>query len=198
MADCFYVADRIFVEPVALPKSAAAAVDRDGSEDRPAVVVTMEFGLTFLKSTMFKGIITKKTTSEYIQLFEALAKYMSDALSEDSLFDEQTGGILDGSAKEVKSRPAAGQDATVEPSETKPRVTSRQQPSPALSWMERIGSGVTFERILLLGVLLLQGWILYELRILAKSVRLLESVIDTGLGEDGTTMSCLGSHFKVE
>ena len=54
MADCFYVADRIRVAP----------------KGKGAVKVTMEFDITFIKSTMFKSIIGKTTRSEFTDLFE--------------------------------------------------------------------------------------------------------------------------------
>lgn len=75
MADCFYVSDRIRVEP-------------QGKK----VAVWMEFEITFVKSTMFKSIITKTTSSEVTAVFAALAEYMSDAL---------------GGAKQHKPAPAA-------------------------------------------------------------------------------------------
>ena len=55
MADCFYVADRVRVTP--------AGAD--------AVTVTMEFDITFVKTTMFKSIIGKTTQSEFTNLFES-------------------------------------------------------------------------------------------------------------------------------
>jgi hypothetical protein len=66
MADCFYVTDRIRVQP--------AGTD--------AVSVFLEFEITFVKSTMFKSIISKTTASEFTNSFRELAKFMSGALGE--------------------------------------------------------------------------------------------------------------------
>ena len=174
MADCFYVADRIYVQPL---------VRRGNADDRPAVSVTMEFGLNFLKSTMFKGIITKKTTSEYVQLFEALAEYMSDALSGEEMGDVSVNARV-GTGEEVEVELENCQNPT--PAEPKPRAQpDAPRPSATLSWMDRVWSYVTVERVLLAGVILLQGWILYELRSLAKSVRLMESIGNAVRENDG-------------
>lgn len=67
MADCFYVADRILVEP---------------NQDGDSVSVTMEFSITFVKTTMFKSIISKTTASEFVAFFESMAGYMSRSLGD--------------------------------------------------------------------------------------------------------------------
>lgn len=67
MADCFFVADQI-------------KVTRTQDE---RVSVSMAFEITFVKSTMFKGIISKTTASEFTAFFEDLSRYMSKALGED-------------------------------------------------------------------------------------------------------------------
>jgi len=66
MTDCFYVEDRLRVEPT-------------GDE---SVSVVMEFEIVFVKSTMFKGIISKTTSSEFKAMFHSMAKFMSEALGE--------------------------------------------------------------------------------------------------------------------
>ncbi len=66
MTDCFYVADRMLVEP--------------SSSIEGGITIRMEFGITFVKSTMFKGIISRKTTAEFIELFKALAQFISNAM----------------------------------------------------------------------------------------------------------------------
>lgn len=55
MADCFFVADRVRVAP----------------KGNDMVSVTMEFDITFIKSTMFKSIIGKTTQSEFTNFFES-------------------------------------------------------------------------------------------------------------------------------
>jgi VAD1 Analog of StAR-related lipid transfer domain len=144
MTDCFYVADRIRIEPFG-----AGATD---------VSLTMEFGITFVKSTMFKGIISRKTSSEFSLLFKALAQYMSDALVDtvDKLATTlEVGGPDDSSPVPQVAEPLQDRGP---PSPTQPLST------PPLIWHVW-----TPERILLAILLLLQLWILYELRIMRLS-----------------------------
>jgi VAD1 Analog of StAR-related lipid transfer domain len=143
MTDCFYVADRIRVEPFGA-----------GTND---ISLTMEFGITFVKSTMFKGIISRKTTSEFSLLFKALAQYMSDALV-DTVDKFATTLEVDG-PNNSKLAPQAAEPMQdhVLPS---PSVTASKPPSIPNTW--------TSERILLALLLLLQLWILYELRIMRR------------------------------
>ena len=71
MADCFYVKDRLLV-----------VASKENSEK---VLVTMEFELDFVKSTMFRGVITKTTTSEMSKFFLDMRDYMSKSLGEQVL-----------------------------------------------------------------------------------------------------------------
>jgi hypothetical protein len=75
MADCFYVADRILVEP---------------NQDGDSVSVTMEFSITFVKTTMFKSIISKTTASEFVAFFESMADYMSRSLGDRAAVQDAT------------------------------------------------------------------------------------------------------------
>ena len=68
MTDCFYVSDRIMVEP---------GVKEDGT---CYVSVRMEFEITFVKSTMFQGLIRKTTSGEFDDFFEELAQFMQNAV----------------------------------------------------------------------------------------------------------------------
>ena len=68
MTDCFFVKDRLIV----------AAAPTKGK-----VLLSLEFELEFVKSTMFRGIITKTTTSEMRNFSEHLRDYMSESLGEE-------------------------------------------------------------------------------------------------------------------
>jgi hypothetical protein len=68
LTDCFYVTDRIVVEA------------RNGKKEEVSVVI--EFGLTFVKSTMFRSIISKTTEGEFVSFILAFADYMYRALGE--------------------------------------------------------------------------------------------------------------------
>jgi hypothetical protein len=67
LADCFYVADRVLVEP---------------NQGDDSVSVTMEFSITFVKTTMFKSIISKTTASEFVVFFQSMADYMTRSLGD--------------------------------------------------------------------------------------------------------------------
>jgi hypothetical protein len=80
MADCFYVADRVLIEP---------------SQDGDSVSVTMEFSITFVKTTMFKSIISKTTASEFVKVFESMANFMSRSLGDKAVVQEAKPVVLD-------------------------------------------------------------------------------------------------------
>jgi hypothetical protein len=80
MADCFYVADRVLIEP---------------SQDGDSVSVTMEFSIIFVKTTMFKSIISKTTASEFVKVFESMANFMSRSLGDGAVVQEVTPVVLD-------------------------------------------------------------------------------------------------------
>lgn len=67
MADCFFVKDRTIVAQ---------------GPGKGKVLLTMEFELEFVKSTMFKGIITKTTNSEVSKFMERRRDYMAEFLGE--------------------------------------------------------------------------------------------------------------------
>jgi hypothetical protein len=69
LTDCFYVADRICVEP---------------SEDNKRVVVTMQFDIRFVKTTMFKGIIARTTKGEFIKFMNQLGGFCSTSLGDET------------------------------------------------------------------------------------------------------------------
>jgi VAD1 Analog of StAR-related lipid transfer domain len=66
MTDCFFVADRLLFTVL----------------DQDRVSVRMEFDITFIKSTMFKSIISRTTSSEVTSGLQAHAVYMSAALGD--------------------------------------------------------------------------------------------------------------------
>lgn len=64
MADCFYVTDKLLVEP---------------NEDE-AVVLLAEFDIVFIKQTMFRSLIANTTKSEFLKMFQGLQVYWTEAL----------------------------------------------------------------------------------------------------------------------
>lgn len=67
MTDCFYVKDQILAEPGA---------------DQNTVVITMSFDIQFVKSNMFKAIISRTTKTEIEKFMKGLAEFMSKNLGE--------------------------------------------------------------------------------------------------------------------
>ena len=68
MTDCFYVADLLRVEP---------SGDNDGVG---TVKLSMQFDIRFVKSTIFKGIISKTTKKEFESFMRSLAEFMATNL----------------------------------------------------------------------------------------------------------------------
>jgi hypothetical protein len=48
----------------------------------------MEFSITFVKTTMFKSIISRTTASELVAFFESMADYMSRSLGDGAAAQE--------------------------------------------------------------------------------------------------------------
>jgi hypothetical protein len=65
MTDCFYVHDRIRIQP----------------KGTSAVTLHFEFDIRFVKTTMFKAIIARTTRSEFKRFGQKLADFMSQALA---------------------------------------------------------------------------------------------------------------------
>jgi len=76
MADCFYVTDRLVV-----------AVDHDGK-----LQMSTYFDIRFVKSTMFRAIISNTTRSEFLKSFMELLKYVRIKSSSISSLGQQDGG----------------------------------------------------------------------------------------------------------
>lgn len=160
MADCFFVADRIRVEPHATT---------DGSND---VKITMEFGITFVKSTMFKGIISKKTTSECTLLFKSLTEYMSDALERGVKLSADPAS-KENAALSSNTMPLSIDSESVE-IQLKENVRPIKEPK-SLVWGIPFSSLVTPDRILLVCVLFLQMWVMMEVRGIKRSMLMLDN-----------------------
>lgn len=154
MADCFYVADRIRIEPSSVQSATTTTT---------AVTVTMEFGITFVKSTMFKGIISRKTTSEFTDFFQSMAQYMSDALAgniKPDIIVTTSAAVVDNETI-VKSIETA-EDGAIKVPVALPAAPGQNQ------------RAFTIDRMLLLFMLLLQFWILIELRSIKSAMLLLD------------------------
>jgi hypothetical protein len=145
MTDCFYVADRMLIEP--------------SSSIKGSITVRMEFGITFVKSTMFKGIISKKTTAEFIELFNALAQYIST-----SIIDNNRAPIVeDVEKKEILTSNEGTSNAQ--------RVQQSQDMDVTIKSTSK--KFYSIDHIILLFIAIIQFWILMELKGMKHSIIML-------------------------
>jgi VAD1 Analog of StAR-related lipid transfer domain len=79
MTDCFYVLDRLTVTQQQQPPPVAVG-GKTSTTTTTTVQVRMEFEITFVKSTMFQGIIRTTTNREFTTLFQSLAAYYAQCL----------------------------------------------------------------------------------------------------------------------
>lgn len=133
MTDCFYVKDRIIV---------AAS-----KEDKGTVLVTLEFELEFVKSTMFRRIITSTTTSEMTKFFQGLKVFMADSVAKSMVGGEPP-------SKPKKATEEVEKEVTEESVSLLPIVLA----------MNRATHG------LLAGVIVLQVWILLEMYTMKRAI----------------------------
>jgi len=154
MADCFYVQDRICVQ-----------------QEENGVVVNMEFEITFIKSTMFKSIISKTTQSEFADFFKHMAKYMTNALG-------------------VQEKAPTTTNEPAEPEADLNEVASAAQTT---SWIARAQEMLVphLTPVLLAWILLLQFYILLELRDIKKKMTANSS---SSVGGADTLQQCVELH----
>jgi hypothetical protein len=143
MTDCFFVEDRIIVN--------------DNNENNRGVQVTMEFGIIFIKRTMFKSIISSRTRGEYIEIFNAFSTYLSEALS----------GALEKETTLEETTPTPTEETT-------PVIVPSEKELPPLSFTFQF---LSLDRAFLILVLVLQVWILFDLRNIRQTIWILEQKI---------------------
>ena len=132
MTDCFFVKDRLIV---------AASPTTKGK-----VLLSLEFELEFVKSTMFRGIITKTSSSEMCKFFSHLKNFMAESLGEEVAAPKEEENKIE---KEVHvEEPGLPSNLTMN----------------------------SITHILLIFVILMQFWILMEMRSMKQTMHRLESV----------------------
>ena len=131
MTDCFYVADIVRVET-------------NGNKD--SVSMSMHFDIRFVKSTMFRSIITRTTKGEFEKFMQRLANFMTEQLS--------------------------GGEVTPISILKKPEVAVAPI-SPAASFVSTILP--ILMTVLLFFVILLQTWILMEMNTMKQDLRSLQA-----------------------
>jgi hypothetical protein len=142
MADCFFVTDRVLVEPTA-------------GENGTAVLILAEFDIRFIKSTMFRSLISNTTKSEFLKWFQGLGEYWSESI----VAPMET-------ELEEKHLVAAGSVETVLVKDTKPPVvmplTGMLGQNPLLT-------------ILVILVLVMQLWTVMEISSMKRAMLEIES-----------------------
>jgi hypothetical protein len=112
-----------------------------------------------VKSTLFKGIISRKTTFEFAAFFQSMARYMSDGLAGPMV--TKTTIVVD-DATMVKATETAQEEAKTVRADLGLRPAMNQQRS------------FPRERVLLAFMLLLQFWILTELRGIKRTMLVID------------------------
>ena len=140
MTDCFFVKDRLVVTASKPPEV--------GMNDYPGshVLVSMEFELEFVKSTMFRGIITRTTNKEVNEFGEKLISYMSKNLG-------------------VEGPGLAKSEETVAPE----RVVEEPSMFPSAVTM------TSLTHWLLVVVIIMQLWMIMEMYSMKSAIRRLET-----------------------
>ena len=137
MTDCFFVKDRLLIAP---------------GKEVGQVLLTMEFELDFVKSTMFRGLITKTTTSEMSKFFQHMKDYMS---------------------KSVGEKASTSTNPTQKTAEVSEKEDVKEEPANMLLFGLRPAS---LTNLLLGGVMFMQFWILLEMRSMKSSIYKIEAM----------------------
>ncbi|KAG7341301.1 protein of unknown function DUF4782 containing protein [Nitzschia inconspicua] len=132
MTDCFYVADRIRVER-------KENADQSTTTTSPTILISVAFDVRFVKSTMFRAIITRTTKSELQKFCHSLAEFLSRAAGTKAV-SEDTSQFT-----------------------TKPSLASRPAP-PSKSIESNNNWTQVCSLFLLLAMLGMQGWMMREFR----------------------------------
>jgi VAD1 Analog of StAR-related lipid transfer domain len=141
LTDCFFVKDRLVVQ--------ASKPPGEGLKENPGrhILLSMEFELEFVKSTMFRGIITRTTNKEITDFEEKLITYMATNLG------EELPALLGKSEEDAKI-----QVAVEEP-----------------SFLPSTLAMASVTHLLLVVVIMMQLWVLTEIYTMKSSIRRLET-----------------------
>jgi hypothetical protein len=143
MADCFYVRERILVEPM----------------DEGQVVVLAEFDIRFIKSTMFRSIIANTTRSECLKDIQRLGVYWAEAIATPNTSEDSVVRRRSSIAEWCR---ASMSDAYTQQKSTQFETFSVEAPEKA-----PVSRVFTFSpaMMLILGlVFLMQSWMLHEVK----------------------------------
>ena len=146
MADCFFVTDRILVEP----------------STTYGVRIVMEFDIRFVKSTMFRSIITNTTKREFLKGFQ-----QQHAMMEAALLLLEQGMDKRSSLRQSMVKSISARLSLISVSQ---RRASVKWGEPELQTEGGGGGTPLLTKILMLAVLFMQGYVIIELRGMKKII----------------------------
>jgi hypothetical protein len=155
MTDCFYVLDRLTVTEQQKGE-VIATTDNLTTTTTVVVQVRMEFEITFVKSTMFRGIIEKTTRQEFIGLFQSLVEYYVQCLVDPE------------SVRTLASVPGATAETALTTA-----MESSSRPNADINYNNKSNPVAPLYVLLWAVTCLLQLWILRELRELKKAASMM-------------------------
>jgi hypothetical protein len=167
LTDCFYVADMIRVEAVVGPTTNTnTTTETTITTATTSVLISMHFDVRFVKSTMFRTIISRTTKSELERFCHSLAEFMSQSVrftqTTSVLGDTVLLDNIDNNKEEIWSAAAA-----VLPS------TSNTKVEPSTHTNRWIHVGV----ILVAWIASTQWWMAWEIRQLRIELQHMASVV---------------------
>jgi hypothetical protein len=164
MADCFYVTERILVEP----------------KDEGQVVVLAEFDIRFVKSTMFRSIIANTTRSECLKDIQGLGLYWTEALATPETSKEAVARRRSSIAEWCR----ASMSGAYTPRKSTQFETILVEAPPEKASVSRVFSSSPAMMLLLGLVLLMQSWMLLEVRGMRNTMMELQTSVNTLQSKD--------------
>ena len=169
MADCFFVTERVLVEP----------------KDEGQVVVLAEFDIRFVKSTMFRSIIASTTRSECLKGIQGLGRYWTEALEQLETPDEAVAPRRSFIESAESRRSSISELFTPRKSI---QVETMLDEAPEKTRVARMFAKPPVTILLLGLMLLMQSWMVRELKGMRNAVLELQTSI-TDLQTKGTCVS---------
>jgi hypothetical protein len=154
MADCFYVTERVLVEP---------------ANEKGVVVVLAEFDIRFVKRTMFRSIIANTTRSECLKGIQGYGVYWTKALATPETPEEAV-ARRESSIEQVERRRSSIKSLQVE---------TILVETPEKGRVARVFTSTTAILLLLGIVLLMQSWMMLELKGMRSALSKVQTSVDT-------------------
>jgi hypothetical protein len=159
MADCFYVTERILVEP----------------KDEGQVVVLAEFDIRFVKRTMFRSIIANTTRSECLKAIQGYGAYWTKALAAPETPEEAVARRRSSIESVERGRSSISDGYSSRRKSTQFETFAAPEKAP----VTRVFTSTTAILLLLGIVLLMQSWMMLELKGIRSAMLELQTSVDT-------------------